>query len=59
MTPEELRRGGAGRCADEADLRTPGEGLSLGSDYHRRGLCRETERIHRKELMTHVPVMFV
>lgn len=43
MTPEELWRGGAGRCADEVDLRPPGEGLALGADYHRRGLYRDRE----------------
>lgn len=38
MTPEELRRGGAGRRADEADLVPAGESLALGVNYHRWGL---------------------
>lgn len=35
MAPEELRRGGAGRWADEADLVPSGESLALGVNYHR------------------------
>lgn len=38
VTPEELRRGGTGRCADEADLIPAGEGLARGVNHHRRCL---------------------
>lgn len=34
VTPEELRRGGTGCCADEADLVPAGESLALGANDH-------------------------
>lgn len=39
VAPEKLRRGGAGRRADEADLFPAGENPALGVNYHRWGLC--------------------
>lgn len=38
VAPEKLRRGRAGRWADEADLIPAGENLALGVNYHRWGL---------------------
>lgn len=39
VAPEKLRRGRAGRWADEADLVPAGENLALGVNYHSWGLC--------------------
>lgn len=38
VTPEELRRGGTGRCADKADLVPAGESAAQGVNDHRRCL---------------------